>query len=206
MVSMLKTVTPWALLLASASALAAPPAPTPGAPALFCCTHNGRSVCADSFPEQCRGKTYRVLDSKGNLLKEVGPPMSAEAKAAAEAAERQAKDQKRHDQALLDTYSNVKEIDLARERAESLHNTAIINADAQIEVLKNKRTKLETEARNNAGQPVAAQIKRELEGNAQEIQRQEQQRDGRKKELEGVRSKYEADRKRYLEITGRTGQ
>ncbi len=191
------------LALAASHALAAPPGPPPGAPALFCCVHNGRSVCADSFPEQCRGKPYRVLDSKGNLLKEVGPPMSAEQKAAAEAAEKQAKDQKRQDQALLDTYSNVKEVDLARERAEALHNTAIINAEAQIDVLQKKRKKLETEAK--AGGPAAPQIARELKTNAEEMKAQEDIRDSRKREVEAVRAKYEADRKRYLELSGRNG-
>lgn len=190
--------------LSNAASLFAAPAnaPIPGAPALFCCTVNGRSVCADAFPEACRGKPYKTLDSRGNVLKELGPPKSADQRAVDEAEEKQKKDQKRHDQALLDTYSNAGEIEIARERAESLHNTAIINAEAQIAVLKKRRKALEAEAGTEAGKKSAAQIQRELQTNEQEIRRQEEVRDGRKKELEGIRAKYEADRKRYLELTG----
>lgn len=195
--------------LAAPAHAAPPPGPAPGAPALFCCQVNGRSVCADAFPESCRGKAYRVLDSKGNVLREVGPPMTAEQKAAAEAAEKQrkeqeaqAKDQRRQDQALLDTYSNEKEIVQARERAEANVATALNNAEAQIEVLRKRRKQIETGA---AGRPPA-EVERDLKANAAEIRTQEELRDNRKRELDSIRARYENDRRRYVELTrARTG-
>ena len=63
------------LLLAAFSAHSAEPAVA----RIYCC--EGGRICADSLPEQCRGKAYRILDSGGNLLKEIGPPLTAQQKA-----------------------------------------------------------------------------------------------------------------------------
>jgi hypothetical protein len=88
--------------------------------------NTGRRVCGDSLPEQCRGRAYRHLDSGGNVIKEVGPPLSAEQKAeqAAEARrkkqiEEAAREQRYKDQALLDTYAMPQDIDLAQSKAEA---------------------------------------------------------------------------------------
>ena len=118
MVSVLKYSTSLIVLLAALSAQAA----TPASGRFYCC--DGGRICGDALPEQCRGKAYRILDSSGNLLKEVGPPLTAEQKAqvAAEALrkkeqEEQAKEQRRKDQALLDTYATPQDIDLAQGKA-----------------------------------------------------------------------------------------
>ena len=49
----------------------------------YCCPDaaSGRSICGDTLPEQCRGRAYRVIGNSGNVIKEVGPPLSAEQKA-----------------------------------------------------------------------------------------------------------------------------
>ena len=48
----------------------------------YCCPDaaSGRSICGDTLPEQCRGRAYRVIGNSGNVIKEVGPPLSAEQK------------------------------------------------------------------------------------------------------------------------------
>ena len=67
---MRKTVLPLLVLLAVGSAQAASE--------FYCCQDpaNGRRVCGDTLPEQCRGRAYRILDSGGNIVKEVGAPLS----------------------------------------------------------------------------------------------------------------------------------
>jgi hypothetical protein len=69
---MLKLSAGLILLLAAFSAHSAAPAVARN---FYCC--EGGRICADSLPEQCRGKAYRILDSGGNLLKEIGPPLTA---------------------------------------------------------------------------------------------------------------------------------
>lgn len=189
-------------LFAAAPVFAAP-AGGPGAPAMFCC---GR-ICGDSFPEQCRGKAYRVLDAKGNVIREVAAPPTAEQKAAAEAAEQQRKDQEAHnkdqrrrDQALLETYASVKEIDQARERAEANLLTAIKNSEAQLEALRKKRKQVEID--RASGTLPAGEADKALKANAHEAGLQEELRAGKQRDLDGVRARYEADRKRFLELKG----
>jgi hypothetical protein len=91
----------------------------------YCCPDaaSGRSICGDTLPEQCRGRAYRVIGNSGNVIKEVGPPLSAEQKAeqAAEARRKKqiddaAREQRYKDQALLDTYAMPQDIDLAQKQ------------------------------------------------------------------------------------------
>jgi hypothetical protein len=83
----------------------------------YCCQDpaNGRRVCGDTLPEQCRGRAYRILDSGGNIVKEVGAPLTPEQKAELilenkrrKQLEDAGREQRRRDQALLDTYTTRK--------------------------------------------------------------------------------------------------
>src|SRR5574343_1156802 len=83
-----------------------------GANEFYCChdPSSGRRICGDTLPEQCRGRAYRVLDSGGNIVKEVGAALTPEQKAelALENKRRKqledaSREQRRRDQALLDT-------------------------------------------------------------------------------------------------------
>src|SRR3989338_7469297 len=80
-------------------------------------THYGETI-----PPQYAGKDRVELDKSGRTIKkeEKLTPDEQRAKELADAKEREEKEaaleQKRHDNALLNTYSNVKEIDLARSR------------------------------------------------------------------------------------------
>ena len=177
----------------------------------YCCQDqsSGRRVCGDALPEQCRGHAYRVFDSGGNLLKEVGPPLNAEqkAEAAAEAQRRklqeeQAREQRRRDQALLDTYSRLQDIDLAQEKAENDVKLSIADAEAQIELIRKRRRAFENEAEFYKNRALPAEIDKGLRTTAHEIRLQEELRDLKKKDFATIKAKYDTDRKRYLELPG----
>lgn len=202
---------PKRLLLPLALILLAPTAEAAGE--FFCCQDpaSGRRVCGDSLPAQCRGQAYRVLDRSGNVIKEVGPPLSPEQKAeqAAEARRRKeqieaAREQRRLDQALLDTYAAPQDIDVAQAKAERDVTMAIKNAEASIEASRNKRKKFEAEAEFYKKKTLPAPLEKELRTIDHEIKVQQELVDVKKRELEAVRSKYEADRKRYFELTGKS--
>ena len=187
----------------------------PGAQAageFYCCQDpaSGRRVCGDTLPAQCRGQAYRILDSGGNVVREVGPPLTAEQKAeqAAEARRRkqmeeEARELRRKDQALLDTYATPQDIDLAQGKAERDVRSAISNAEASIEASRVKRQKYEAEAEFYKKTTLPAQLQKELRTLDHEIKVQQELIDVKKRELEVVRGKYDADRKRYFELTGR---
>ncbi|MGB9494147.1 MAG: hypothetical protein WCA83_05000 [Azonexus sp.] len=193
------------LLLAGFAAQAAP-----AGPGRFYCCEGGR-VCGDSFPVQCRGKSYTILDSSGLLIKEVGPPLTAEQKAqlAAEAQRKkeldeQAREQRRQDQALLDTYATPRDIDMAQEKAEADVNLAIKAAEERIAAARKQRKKFEQEAEFYKNKALPAVVAKGLRDGDHEIKTQQELLDVKKGDYTTIKAKYDADRKRYNELTGRT--
>ena len=204
MVSVLKYSTSLIVLLAALSAQAA----TPASGRFYCC--DGGRICGDALPEQCRGKAYRILDSSGNLLKEVGPPLTAEQKAqvAAEALrkkeqEEQAKEQRRKDQALLDTYATPQDIDLAQNKAEADVNLAIKGAEERIAAARKQRKKFEEEAEFYKKKTLPPEVAKGLRDADHEIKTQQELLDVKKGDAATIKAKYDADRKRYFQLTGR---
>lgn len=183
----------------------------PASADFFCCPDpaTGRRACGDTLPDVCRGRAYKVLDKSGNLLKEVGPPLTAEQKAAL-AAETQrkkeqeelAREQRRKDQALLDTYSSPKDIDFAQEKAENDVKLSIAAAEAQIQIIRTRRQKLEAEAEFYKKKTLPPEIEKGLQTTAHEIKLQEELRDLKKNDFATIKAKYDGERWRYLELTG----
>jgi hypothetical protein len=183
-----------------------------GANEFYCChdPSSGRRVCGDTLPEQCRGRAYRVLDSGGNIVKEVGPPLTAEQKAEQALENRRKKKQeeadrelRRRDQALLDTYSTPEDIDLAQKKAEADVNFAILAAIARIDTAQSKRKKFADEAEFYKKKALPPDLDRELKAIDHEIRLQQELLDLKKKDFETIKAKYDADRKRYFELTRR---
>lgn len=178
----------------------------------YCCQDpgNGRRVCGDTLPDICRGRAYRLLDSAGNIIKEVGPPLSPEEKALAAAENRRRKkleeadrEQRRRDQALLDTYALPQDIDLAQRKAEADVNFAIAASQAKIDAARKKRKKFEAEAEFYKKKALPPELEKELRAIDHEIKLEQELLDIKKHDFETIKTKYDADRKRYNELTGR---
>lgn len=179
----------------------------------FYCCHdpsNGRRVCSDMLPEQCRGRAYRVLDSSGNLLKEVGAALTPEQKAEKILENKRRKEledasrqQRRRDQALLDTYSMPEDIDLAQRKAEADVNLAILATIARIDQARTKRKKFENEAEFYKKKALPPDLERDLRAIDHEIKLQQDLLEIKKRDFEIIKAKYDADRKRYFELTRR---
>lgn len=181
----------------------------PSGPGRFYCCEGGR-ICGDSLPEQCRGKAYRILDSAGNLVKEVGPPLTPEQKAQAvleekrrKELEEQAKEQRRKDTALLETYTSVRDIDRAQERAEADVTVVIKAAAAKVEEVTKRRKKFENEAEFYRNKPLPPDLAKGLRETEHEIKTQEELLAIKRGEFDAIKAKYDGDRKRYLELTGK---
>lgn len=179
----------------------------------YCCPDpgNGRRLCGDTLPDQCRGRAYRVIDSAGNTIKEVGPPLTAEQKtelAAEKLRKKQldeaAREQRHKDQALLDTYATPLDIDLAQRKAEADINFAMQNAQASIEAAHTKRKKFEQEAEFYKKKSMPAELAKEMRALDHEIKVQQELIDVKKHDFAAIKAKYDNDRKRYFELTGRS--
>jgi hypothetical protein len=179
----------------------------------FYCCHDqssGRRVCGDVLPEQCRGHAYRVLDSGGNIVKEVGAPLTPEQKAEQvlenqrrKQLENASREQRRRDQALLDTYAMPEDIDLAQRKAEADVNLAILATIGRIDEARTKRKKLEDEAEFYKKKALPPDLDRDLRALDHEIKLQQELLDIKKRDFDSIKAKYDADRKRYFELTRR---
>ena len=178
----------------------------------FCChdPSTGRRVCGDVLPDQCRGRAYRVLDSGGNIVKEVGAALTPEQKAEQVAENRRRKqledasrEQRRRDQALLDTYAMPEDIDLAQKKAEADVNFAILATISRIDQARSKRKKFEDEAKFYKKKALPPDLERDLRALEHEIKLQQELLDIKKRDFEAIKAKYDADRKRYFELTRR---
>ncbi len=178
----------------------------------YCCqdASSGRRVCSDTLPEACRGRAYRVLDSGGNIIKEVGPPLTPEQRAEQilenkrrRQLEEASREQRRRDQALLDTYATAEDIDLAQKKAEADVNLAILDAISRIDAARSKRKKFENEAEFYKKKQMPPDLEKELRAIDHEIKLQQELLEIKKKDFETIKSKYDADRKRFFELTRR---
>ena len=199
---MRKTVLPLLVLLAVGSAQAASE--------FYCCQDpaNGRRVCGDTLPEQCRGRAYRILDSGGNIVKEVGAPLTPEQKAELilenkrrKQLEDAGREQRRRDQALLDTYTTAEDIDLAQKKAEADVNLAIQATNERIAKAQNKRKKFADEAEFYKKKALPPELEKDLRAIDHEIRLQQELIALKQKEFDTIKAKYDADRKRYFELT-----
>ena len=183
-----------------------------GAGEFYCCqdSSSGRRICGDTLPEQCRGHAYRLLDSAGNMIKEVGPPLTPEQKAEKAADDKRrkqqeeiAREQRRKDQALLDTYTTPQDIDYAQKQAEGDINLAMQETQGRIAEAQKKRLKLADEAEFYKKKAMPPSLAKDLTAIDHEIRVQQELLDVKKHEMDSVKAKYDADRKRYFELTGR---
>jgi flagellar biosynthesis GTPase FlhF len=175
----------------------------------YCCTdENGRQACSDILPTQCYGRAYRELNERGITVKRHDAPLSAEQRAQREAEklrrqeeERVAQEQRRKDQALLNTYASVQDIELFRDRAiRDLEKQIAEARDRQGEFIA-KRKQFQAEAEFYAKKPMPAELSNAIKDNEAEIQAQQSVVDSKLRDIETVKAKFDEDKRRYLEIS-----
>lgn len=163
----------------------------------------GITVLDSTIPSEFVSKGYEVLSRSGKVLKVVAPALAPELAAKA-LAERQAREaQEKMDIELRRSYSNVSDIEAAKARnLESLKgNIEILEAN-----LLRMRSKLSDEqaraaALERTGAPITEDVLNSIAALEQEERDIEAQILQRQQESKEVAAKFDADRKRFLEIT-----
>lgn len=175
---------------------------------LFCCEVNGQKTCGDILPAQCAARGYTELNKQGVAVRQVAPPLTPEQQARKEAEEQRKKDeeaalkeQKRKDQALLNTYSNEKEIDLSRSRAEQDVEAQIKQAENKLADGQKRLKKLKDDAEFYKNKTLPPELSKSLRDTEYDIKAQGELIESRKKDLAAVRTRYDADKQRYIELT-----
>jgi hypothetical protein len=107
---------------------------------------------------------------------------------------------KRRDRALVESYTNEAEIELAKTRAVATIDGQVQSAQAFIGQMTRRREELEGKKAGYAPRPVPGSIEREIETIDAELARQHEYIAARQKESAAVAARYESDRQRFHEL------
>lgn len=172
----------------------------------------GKTVgCGDKVPPEYQDNAVKELNKRGVTVKQSDPALTEDQKKAqqAELDKKQATsqiaaEQRRKDKALLDTFTNVKEIDLKRNRDIQLIES---NIEAQQTNLKNANDRQvdagkRIEQFKKENKPVPAPIQDEYdraESGKMKIQAQITQK---RRDIAELNQQYDDMKRRFAELTG----
>ena len=169
-------------------------------------THYGETI-----PPEYAHKDRTELNKTGQTVKksEVLTSEERRAKAEAEALKRTeaeaAVERKRHDKALVNTYSSSAEIDLARSRNLQQVDARVNGVGAQVKIVSDSLLGLQKEADGykQAGKPLPASLREDLTETQTRLTKLQQDLDKAKAEKAATEARYDADKARYHELTGK---
>lgn len=170
----------------------------------------GKVHYGDVLPVQQSGRGHQELDKQGRVLREVPRTLQspqdrqgrAEDAAARAAQERKLEAQKRQDRALLSTYTDVRELDLARDRALALRQLTMDSLRARLNIgnarLSHAQDQLARYRASGASQPAnLVQMRDEARAEIAQIEAEMRHQD---KLTEDLKLRFQADRLRLMEL------
>jgi Domain of unknown function (DUF4124) len=162
---------------------------------------------SDQMPPDAVNKGTTVFDKQGRPVKKIDAAPTPEQLKAKEqdderqkAAARQRDDQARKDMALLQTYTNESEIELARNRAVSAVAVQIKSAETYTADLTRRQQEIEKQKAALAGKPMTPALETELSSLNDELGRQGRLLAQKKDELANINARYDVDKRRWQEI------
>ena len=172
---------------------------------------NGVTHMGDTIPAEYANKDRQLLNKSGEVIKtqDVLTPEDRRAKEAADEKKRTeeaaARDQKLHDKSLTDTYSNVEEIELSRTRNIQQVDARINSIISQMKTANNNLAALKKDAaaRTGNGKPVPQSLHDDIQEAQDRVNRMQQDLQKYKDEKKAVEARYDADKARYKELTGK---
>ncbi len=168
---------------------------------------NGKVVYTDKMPSEASGKANEQLNRQGTVTKRNDAAPTAD-QAAAKEAERKAKldqevaakEEKRKNMALLNTYSSEQDIADARARALQVNVDAIKEAEQKLGEVQKRQKTLADEAEFFKKKPMPAVLKQDIQVNEAAIASHTELVDKKKKETEAINAKYDEDLRRFREL------
>ena len=185
------------------------------AKSIKCVDSKGVTHYGDTIPSECSNLPVMELDDKGvpmkgnpaNMTPEERRSMELEVQKEAREAQK-ATEQRRRDSALLGTYSSESEIDMARDRNIQQASLSLSNVDSRLKAAKEKLDQYNTQAADFArsNKPVPADLAQSIAAAKKEYSDLSVERAQKKQDLDAMKAKFEADKKRYRELTQKPGQ
>jgi hypothetical protein len=195
------------LLLACAAAIAGPAFAQ--APKLYKYTDpvTGKTVYTDKMPAESAGKPNEQLNRQGTVTKRNEGALTPEQVAAKEAERKRrldedmaAKEEKRKNAALLNTYSSEQDIAEARARALKANADAVDEASRKLAEVQKRQKELAGEAEFFQKKPMPAHLRQDIQVNHAAIASHTELLDKKKQEIEAINAKYDEDLRRFREL------
>ena len=169
-------------------------------------THYGETI-----PPEYANKDRTELNKAGRVVekKEVLTPEERHAKELEDIKKREdeeaALEQKRRDKALLNTYSNVKEIDLTRDRNLQQVEARINSINSQLKMAEDNLKALQKEADGytKANKNIHVSLQEDLKESQARLTKLQQDMEKSKAEKAAVEARFNADKARYNELVGK---
>jgi chromosome segregation ATPase len=167
-------------------------------------THYG-----DSIPPEYKDKANAELSKRGITIRKTDQALTPEqirarsdAEARAKEEQVRAQEQRRRDQALLQSFTTERDIELKRDRDLQQIELGIANNQSVLKStekrLAENRTRAETLTKN--GKPIPDGLKQDIESDESGKARLESLIEQKQQELGAVREKYEDFRRRFIEL------
>ena len=176
-----------------------------------CVDARGKVYYTQVPPPECLGRDTQELNKSGTLIRKNPAviPLTPAQEQAREAERRKkledeerSREERRKNLALLNTYSSEKDIEDARTRALAEAQGGIEDTERSIAGAQKRRQELESEKEFYVKKPMPFKLKKEIANNEIQIRNQTVLLDAKKKEISRINAKYDADRRRYVELTG----
>lgn len=169
---------------------------------------SGKIHYTDKLPTEAAGKASSQISKQGNILKRSDAAPTSEELVAREAerrkkleAEQIAKEERRKNMALLNTYSSEQDIEDARQRALKANEEAIASTERNIADAQKRQNELLAEAEFYKKKPMPMQLKRDLQAGETDLKNQHELLDAKKRDIASINTRYDEDKRRYLELT-----
>lgn len=170
---------------------------------------NGTTHYGETIPPEYAGKDHEVLDKEGRVIRseEVMTPERRRAKDMENAKKREAAaaahEQQLRDRTLLNTYSSVNEIELARTRNVQQIDARINAINASIRAANDNLVSLQTEADNftKANRKIPASLQQDLQDAKNRLAKLQQEAAIPLAEKTALEARFDADKARYIELT-----
>ena len=172
---------------------------------------NGTTHYGETVPPEYADKDRVELNQAGRVIKseEVPTPERRRAKELEDAKKRDdanaALEQQRHDKTLINTYNSVKEIDQARIRSLQQVDARINVIGYSIKMANDNLLTLQKEADGytNANRKIPDSLQEDLQDAQARLTKLQQDSENPKAEKAAVEARFDADKARYMELTGK---
>ena len=193
-----------ALLAAPLAALAQPSTIT-----YRCTAKDGKKYYGSTIPKQCMGQPIEQMNARGMVIKRIDAEGDEKDRAAREednAKKREvaaaSKEESRRNRALLATYTSERDIDEARRRTLAENQKTTTEVQLRIEGIRKDQVRLTKELEFYSGKnKPPAKLTEELKNAEIDVKAQEDLLEAKKREISTINSKYDDDKKRYIELT-----